>query len=114
MRAARALALAASRVSLRAWVRTRRGPVRVGVAVAVLRLVARRADGLRAAALRFAAGFLAAAGLLVEVFVVVLVVSAMWLFPLTVRSDLCSPQLFRRTYVRKPKSWTGYNGVQTL
>src|SRR3954468_1970509 len=65
-RAARWLALTASRVSFLACVRTRVAPVRVGVVRAVLR----RAAGLR---LR-AAGFFAAAGLGLEV-VVVLVVS---------------------------------------
>src|SRR4051794_27750733 len=103
MRAARSLALMASRVSLRACVRTRRPVVFDGV----LRVVARRADGLRAAGLRLAAG------LAVEV--VVFVVSAIWVFPLPVLcSGSCSLCSIRRTYVRKPKSWRGDSGLMIL
>src|SRR5438270_531909 len=68
-RAARSWALAASRVSLAACVRTRRPVVFDGVVRVAL---ARRAEGLRAAGLRFAAaGFFA---VVVVLFVVVLAV----------------------------------------
>ena len=85
VRAARTFALAASRVSLRACVRTRR-PVNFDGVVAVVERVERRAAGLRlrAAGFLLAAGFFAvAAGLLAAVVVVVVVsLSAMWDFPL--------------------------------
>ena len=87
MRAARTLALAASRVSLRACVRTRRPVVFDGVVAVV-----RRAAGLRAGALtsgRLLGGRRLAsrrACWLVAVVVVVLVVfSAMWLCPPVLR-----------------------------
>src|SRR4051794_37593281 len=112
MRAARSWALAASRVSLAACVRTRRPVDFDGVVRVVL---ARRADGLRAAGLRFAAaGFFA---VVVVVFVVVLVVfSAMLaLAPCPeVSGFFLRPYPYgcsRRTYVRKPKSWTSYSGL---
>ena len=41
-----------------------------------------------------------------------LVFSAMWLFPPALKdwvANLCSPYCSRRTYVRKPMSWTGYS-----
>ena len=115
--------MAASRVSLAACVRTRRPVVFDGVVAVALR----RAAGLRCGAALAAAGLLAAgllaAGLLaaglvaVVVVVVVLVFSAMWLFPPALRFgflNLCSPRRYRRTYVRKPKSWTGYSGLLSL
>src|SRR3954469_25315347 len=94
MRAARVCALAASRVSFLACVRTRR-PVLFDGEVAVVervveRVAARRADGLRAAGLRLAAG------LLVVVFVVVLVLvfSAMVAFPPALRFGFSLKILF--------------------
>src|SRR4051794_41503773 len=87
MRAARSLALMASRVSLRACVRTRRPVVRDGV----VRVVARRADGLRAAGLRFAAGL--GVVLLVVGLVVLGGFSAIFAFPLPLGLD-CSFRFF--------------------
>src|SRR4051812_14858729 len=106
MRAARWLALAAVRVSLTACVRTRRPVVFDGVVRVALRLVVRRADGLRAAGLR-----LAAAGLLdvVVLLVVVLLVVFSAMLALSPCPEVrvllrsCSPHSIRRTYVRKPK-----------
>src|SRR4051812_6572383 len=74
MRAARSLAFTASRVSLRACVRTRRPVACDGV----VRVVARRADGLRAAGLRLAAGLLV---VVLFVLVVLVVFSAIRLSP---------------------------------
>src|SRR5690242_20555604 len=98
MRAARAFAEAASRVSFLACVRTRRPVERDGVVALV-----RRAAGLRlaAAGLRLAAAGFFAAG----VEVVVFSFSAMWLCALPFRFGilrLCSPRTAGRTYVRKP------------
>src|SRR5688572_9642665 len=113
MRAARALACAASRVSLRACVRTRRPVLFDGVVAVALRVVERRAAGLRAGRLR-AGRFFAAGLLVVEVVLVVLVVFSAMLALSPCPKDRvsfrrpCSPQRSRRTYVRKPKSWPGY------
>jgi hypothetical protein len=97
---------------LRACVRTRRPVVFDGVVAVVLRrvvVVLRRAAGLRLRAGAFLAAGLLAAGLLaagllaagfdvavVVVFVVVLVFSAMWLFPPALK-DVGSESLFAST-----------------
>ena len=98
-----------------ACVRTRRPVVFDGV-VAVVRRVVRRAAGLRlrAAGLRLAAaGFFAAAGSWRWSWWWCWCVSAMWLSPCPeVRVRICVRlSASRRTYVRKPKSWTGYSGL---
>src|SRR4051794_768787 len=90
MRAARACAEAASRVSFLACVRTRRPVVFDGDVAVVERVVVRRADGLRAAGLRLAAGFLAVLVLLVLVFSAMVADSPCWvLWSKTVCSPRC-------------------------